>query len=175
MVEKWTESIRTGAPFEMEFPLRGIDGAYRWFLTRVVPFRDAEGRVTRWFGTSTNIDEQRQLLRSLSEARDHLEKRVEERTAELKAANESLRDLSAQLLKVQDDERRRLARELHDSVGQILAALGMNIAVVQSQSYKLDAIGANALLENAQLVQQASSEIRTCLTFFTLRFSRSPG
>jgi PAS domain S-box-containing protein len=161
VLERWAESVRTGTPFEMEFPLRGADGVYRWFLTRVNPFRDLEGKVTRWFGTNTNIHEQRQLLRSLSEARDHLEKRVEERTAELKAANESLRDLSARLLKVQDDERKRLARELHDSVGQILAALSMNLSVVQSQSHKLDSHAARAISENAQLVQQASSEIRT--------------
>ena len=89
------------------------------------------------------------LLRSLSEARDQLEKRVEERTAELKAANASLRELSARLLKVQDDERRRLARELHDSVGQILSALSMNIGAVQSQAHKLDAVGARAVSENA--------------------------
>jgi PAS domain S-box-containing protein len=159
--EKWTESIRTGSPFEMEFPLRGADGVFRWFLTRVSPFRDAQGKITRWFGTNTNIDEQRQLLRSLSEARDHLEIGVQERTAELQAANVSLRDLSARLLKVQDDERRRLARELHDSVGQIMAALSMNLAVVQSQAHKLDALGARAVQENAALVQQASTEIRT--------------
>jgi PAS domain S-box-containing protein len=161
VLERWTESIRTGTPFEMEFPLRGADGVYRWFLTRVSPFRDPEGNITRWFGTNTNIDEQRQLLQSLSEARDQLEKRIEDRTAELRAANESLRDLSARLMKVQDEERKRLARELHDSVGQILAALGMNIAALQSQAHKLDSLGSRALAENAQLVQQASIEIRT--------------
>jgi two-component system NarL family sensor kinase len=64
-------------------------------------------------------------------------------------------------LKIQDEERRRLARELHDSVGQILGALGMNISVVQSQSHKLDVLGQRAVSENAQLVQQASREIRT--------------
>ncbi|MHB8214554.1 MAG: PAS domain-containing sensor histidine kinase [Candidatus Sulfotelmatobacter sp.] len=161
VLEKWAESVRSETPFEMEFPLRGADGVYRWFLTRVSPFRDPAGKVTRWFGTNTNIDEQRQLLRSLSEARDHLEKRVEERTGELKDANESLRALSARLLKIQDEERRRLARELHDSVGQILAALGMNVAIVQAQAHKLDAEGARAILENDLLVRQASSEIRT--------------
>jgi PAS domain S-box-containing protein len=161
VLDRWSESIRTGSPFEMEFPLRGADGVFRWFLTRINPFRDSEGNVTRWFGTNTNVDEQRQLLHSLSEARDHLEKRVQERTAELRAANENLRDLSARLLKVQDEERRRLARELHDSVGQILAALSMNISVVQEQSHKLDSLAARAVSENAQLVQQASSEIRT--------------
>jgi PAS domain S-box-containing protein len=161
VMERWTESVRTGNPFEMEFPLRGADGVFRWFLTRVRPFRDQNGNVTRWFGTNTNIDEQRQLLQSLSEARDHLESRVHERTAELKTANESLRDLSARLMTVQDEERRRLARELHDSVGQILAAIGMNIGVVQAQAHKLDSVAANALLGNAQLLHQASNEIRT--------------
>jgi PAS domain S-box-containing protein len=161
VLEKWNESVRTGTPFEMEFPLRGADGEFRWFLTRVSPFRDHEGKVTRWFGTNTNIDEQQQLLRSLSEARDQLEKRVEKRTAQLAIANESLRDLSARLLKVQDEERRRLARELHDSVGQILAALSMNISAVQSQSHKLDSQGAAAVAENAQLLEQVSREIRT--------------
>ncbi|MCU1302062.1 MAG: two-component hybrid sensor and regulator [Candidatus Sulfotelmatobacter sp.] len=161
VTERWAESVRTGTPFEMEFPIRGADRRFRWFLTRVSPFRDPEGNVTRWFGTNTNIDEQRQLLQSLSDARDHLEARVQERTTELKTANESLRDLSARLMKVQDEERRRLARELHDSVGQILAAISMNIGVVQAQSHKLDSIAANAVLGNAQLVQQASNEIRT--------------
>jgi len=161
VLERWAGSVRTGTSFEMEFPLRGADGVYRWFLTRISPFRDHEGRLTRWFGTNTNIDEQRQLLESLSEARDHLEQRVQERTAELKTANASLRDLSARLLQVQDDERRRLARELHDSVGQLLAAIGMNIGVVQAQSNKLDARAARAVSENAQLVEQVSREIRT--------------
>jgi signal transduction histidine kinase len=161
VIERWNQSIHSGTPFEMEFPLRGADGIFRWFLTRVSPLRDHQGKVTRWFGTNTNIDEHRRLLQSLSDARDQLEKRVDERTAELKSANESLRDLSVRLLKVQDDERRRLARELHDSAGQLLAALSMNIAVVQEQAYKLDSVGARAVSENAQLLQQVSKEIRT--------------
>jgi PAS domain S-box-containing protein len=161
VMKRWHESVRTGSPFEMEFPLRGADGVYRWFLTRVSPFRDHEGKVKRWFGTNTNIDQQRQLLQSLEEAKDSLEKRVQERTSELASANENLRDLSARLLQVQDDERRRLARELHDSVGQLLAAIGMNIGVVQSQRDKLDARGARAVSENSQLVGQVSREIRT--------------
>jgi signal transduction histidine kinase len=105
--------------------------------------------------------ELRQSHQLLSEARDHLEKRVRGRTAELATANENLRDLSARLLQVQDDERRRLARELHDSVGQILAAIGMNIGVVRAQSDKLDTLGARAVADNVQLVDQVSREIRT--------------
>jgi PAS domain S-box-containing protein len=132
------------------------------------PIRDSSGKlsgvvmvfhdVTEQRGTESALRESNQLL---SETRDYLEKRVQERTAELNTANENFRDLSARLLRLQDEERRRLARELHDSVGQILAALSMNIAMVRSQSHKLDSAAARALEENAELVEQASSEIRT--------------
>jgi PAS domain S-box-containing protein len=132
------------------------------------PLRDASGKIGGVVMVFHDVTGQRrteadlrQSHQSLTEARDHLEKRIEERTTELAAANENLRDLSARLLQVQDEERRRLARELHDSVGQILAAIGMNIAVVQAQAHKLDALGARSASENAQLVEQVSREIRT--------------
>src|ERR1700727_61996 len=54
-------------------------------------------------------------------------------------------EFASRLQQMQDDERRRIARELHDSVGQLLAAIGMNISIVQSQSHKLDALGARAV------------------------------
>jgi PAS domain S-box-containing protein len=161
VLEGWQESMRTGTPFEMEFLLRGADGVYRWFLTRVRPVEDGEGKITRWYGSATNIDEQRQLLKSLSEARDDLEKRVLERTAELRAATESLGELSARLLQMRDDEQRRLARELHDSVGQLLAAIGMNMAVVSSEAGKLSPDAAKCVEENAEMVNEVSREIRT--------------
>lgn len=161
VLERWKESIRTGTPFEMQFPLRGADGVYRWFLTRIRPVHDHNGKVVRWYGTNTNVDEQRLILESLSEARDNLEKRVEERTAELKTANASLRDLSSHLLRMRDDEQRRLARELHDSVGQLLAAIGMNIALISAEANKLSPDAAKAASENVRLVQDVSREIRT--------------
>ncbi|MGA9509366.1 MAG: PAS domain S-box protein [Candidatus Sulfotelmatobacter sp.] len=161
IVERWKASIESGDTFEMEFPLRGADGIFRWFLTRIRPVRDQAGKITRWYGTATNIDEQRQLLESLSEARDDLEKRVQERTEELHIATESLRDLSARLLRMRDDEQRRLARELHDSVGQLLAAISMNNAVVSAESGRLTPATAKCVAENASLVDEVSREIRT--------------
>ena len=68
VLERWQASIDTGEPFEMEFPLKGADGAFRWFLTRVNPLRDAGGRVIRWFGTNTDVDEQRGAAEKLREA-----------------------------------------------------------------------------------------------------------
>ena len=70
-------------------------------------------------------------------------------------------EFAARLQNMQDDERRRLARELHDSVGQTLAALSMNLSVLQAQSHRLDSTGARAISENAELVEQVSREIRT--------------
>jgi PAS domain S-box-containing protein len=161
VMERWKSSIESGTQFEMEFPLRGADGVYRWFLTRIKPVRDAEGKIWRWYGTNTDIDMQRQLLESLSDARSELEKRVEERTEELHTATESLRDLSARLLRMRDDEQRRLARELHDSVGQLLAAIGMNMAVVSAEADRLSPAASRSLEDNAALVQEVSREIRT--------------
>jgi PAS domain S-box-containing protein len=161
ILERWKASIESGDTFEMEFPLRGADGKFRWFLTRIRPVRDQAGKITRWYGTATNIDEQRQLLESLSEARDDLEKRVHERTVELHIATESLRDLSARLLRMRDDEQRRLARELHDSVGQLLAAISMNNAVVSAEAARLTPATAKCVAENASLVDEVSREIRT--------------
>ncbi|MCU1296805.1 MAG: hypothetical protein JWO91_1083 [Acidobacteriaceae bacterium] len=89
-----------------------------------------------------------------------LEERVKERTAELDAANQSLRELSGRLLQSQDDERRRIARELHDSVGQTLTTLIMNLSAVRTDMERL-ANTANALADSQALVQEMSKEVRT--------------
>lgn len=70
-------------------------------------------------------------------------------------------EFAARLQNMQDEERRRIARELHDSVGQLLAAIGMNISLVQAQAHKLDARAAGAVSDNVALVEQVSREIRT--------------
>ena len=57
VLQRWKESIATGRSFEMEFPLRGADGKFRRFLTRVFPLRDPGGNVAQWFGTNTDVTE----------------------------------------------------------------------------------------------------------------------
>ena len=71
VMERWLASIEEGKPFEMVFPLRGADGVFRSFLTRIVPIKNAEGKVVRWFGTNTDVDELRHTQEALrdSEAR----------------------------------------------------------------------------------------------------------
>ncbi len=89
-----------------------------------------------------------------------LEERVRERTAALDSANQTLRALSARLLQLQDEERRRFARELHDSVGQSLAGLSLNLSAVRSDIERL-AKTASALSESEAMVQEMSQEVRT--------------
>lgn len=58
VLKKWKNSIRTGTPFEMTFPLRSKSGEYHQFLTKVIPIKDEEGKVLRWIGSNTDISNQ---------------------------------------------------------------------------------------------------------------------
>jgi PAS domain S-box-containing protein len=65
VMEKWRTSLATGQPFEMILPLRGADEGYRHFLTLAMPVRDAQGKIVRWFGSNTDITEQRRSEEAL--------------------------------------------------------------------------------------------------------------
>ncbi|HJY20171.1 MAG TPA: PAS domain S-box protein [Chthoniobacterales bacterium] len=93
VVERIKVAFTTGQPWEDTFPLRSKAGEYRWFLSRALPIFDSDGKVVRWFGTNTDITEQRELERALRESRDQLEQKVTDRTAELSRTNEILRSI----------------------------------------------------------------------------------
>ena len=97
----------------------------------------------------------------LKAANELLERRVSERTAKLNESNENIRELSARLLMLRDEERRRIARELHDSVGQLLAAMSMNSSKVGNEKRKLSGEAAKCVEENSDLLRQALTEVRT--------------
>ncbi len=157
--------------------LIGVVGVWYWFLppTRSFSLDDPKTAISGMAGflifsgviVALGEANRRSLAKSqwaeeqLRKAHDELERKVEERTADLNIANESLRELSGRLQQMRDEERRRIARELHDSIGQLLAALSMNMAVVQRQADSLDSAGARAVSENTAMVEQISREIRT--------------
>lgn len=137
------------------------DGSIRFADRTLNPVLDDNGKVVIIVASGLDITEQR-LTRSM------LEDRVKERTRELELKNLELvhhadvvRQLSGRLLQIQDEERRRIARELHDSVGQMLAAASMNTAHATREAHLLSDSAAAALQENASLLDQISSEIRT--------------
>ena len=87
----WNESLESGKPYEVEYRFRRYDGEYRWFLGRAFPMRDESGRIVKWFGTCTDIHDQKMLS-------DVLEQRVQERTSELQKMNQELEASNTDLL-----------------------------------------------------------------------------
>jgi PAS domain S-box-containing protein len=69
----WRESVQSGSPFEMEYPIRASDGQYRWFLVRANPMRDARGQLLRWFGTATDVDQVKRVQEQLRDETNILE------------------------------------------------------------------------------------------------------
>jgi signal transduction histidine kinase len=83
------------------------------------------------------------------------------KTRQMELLNRELRSLSARLIATQDEERRRIARDLHDSVGQLVAALSMNNGLIRTEESKLKPTVAGAVRQNSELLEQLSREIRT--------------
>ena len=101
VLEQWKASIATGQMFDMEFPLRGADGIFRPFLTRVLPLKDAAGNILQWFGTNTDVTERKKAEETLKTAHDRLEEKVKERTKELEKAYNLLKESEQGLAEAQ--------------------------------------------------------------------------
>jgi PAS domain S-box-containing protein len=114
VLEAWHEAVANGTPYEQEERHRRADGTYRWFLARGLPLRDAEGRIIRWYGTNTDIEERKQAEKELEQATDQS------------------RALSRRLFQIQEEERRHLARELRDEIGQTLTAAKINTEMLRA-------------------------------------------
>ena len=76
VLPKWKSSIASGEPFEMVFPLKGADGRFRQFLTRVQPVTDSKGNIYQWFGTNTDITERIEAERALKESEENIRNTV---------------------------------------------------------------------------------------------------
>ena len=134
----------------------------------ISPVRDATGKIVGASKIARDITQRKRTERELRESEeryrtlaDALDTQVQFRTQELERRNSELRDLSGRLLESQDVERRHIARELHDSAGQTLAALGMQLARI-SEDAKKNPDQLSKSIEDAEgLVQHLTKEIRT--------------
>jgi PAS domain S-box-containing protein len=173
-LERITEQLQKDNRWTGELIHRHKDGSRIVVASRWALDRDGRGHQKRVLETNNDITQQKRSEKALRESEerlrtlsDSLEVQVRARTQELEQRNaeilqqsEQLRELSNRLLKTQDDERRRIARELHDSAGQLITVLGMNLAGIAQR------VGQNPSLsetveDTQNLVQQLSREIRT--------------
>jgi PAS domain S-box-containing protein len=91
VASRWASALMTGEPHQAELRLRRADGEWRWYLARAVPIKDAAGLIVRWIGTNTDIHEAKEIEQQLADLNATLERRVNERTAQLFQAEEALR------------------------------------------------------------------------------------
>jgi PAS domain S-box-containing protein len=133
----------------------------------ISPVRDASGKIVGASKIARDITQRKRIERELRESEDRyrtladaLDTQVQFRTQELERRNSELRDLSGVLLEAQDAERRHIARELHDSAGQTLAALGMSLGRL-AQDAKNNPELAKGIEDAEGLVQHLNQEIRT--------------
>ena len=153
-----------GAEVHMERP----DGSRIVVNVNIAPQLNERGQITGAINCFYDVTERKQVEERLRTLANTLDMQVQVRTQELERRNleileqtEQLRELSNRLLQSQDDERRRVARELHDGVGQLLAAVNMNLSTLDKESYSLSLDARRSLVENSRLIEQAVREIRT--------------
>jgi len=171
--QDFNERVCNGEKGSLEFDMVALDGVSHHMESHAAPLRMPDGSVVQLAVTgdiTERVRVQEQLRKSEEELRTlagELEKQVQARTQELEQRNaevlqqsEQLRELSNRLLQTQDDERRHIARELHDSAGQIIAALSMNLATLAQNVTHNQPLG-KALQDSQDLVRQLNQEIRT--------------
>ena len=123
------------------------------------PLKDGTGRIVGVSKIMRDIGERKRAQLLLRKTLDELEKTVQERTTELSQANRLLQELSSRLMQVQEEERRQLARDLHDEVGQLLTALKIDLQNAQHHSDHQSSAG--AFTDSLGLVDRLLTQVRT--------------
>ncbi|QKZ14140.1 sensor histidine kinase [Spirosoma sp. KUDC1026] len=153
----WTESLTTGKPYEIEYRMLRYDGQYRWLLGRALPMRDEMGQIVRWFGTCTDIHDQKAFSAELEE-------RVADRTQELKAANYDL--------KRSNDNLQRFAYVASHDLQEPLRKI-QSFGDILQQTYSAQLGDGGELLERMQAAaHRMSTLIRDLLAFSRITTER---
>ncbi|HEY7028104.1 MAG TPA: PAS domain S-box protein [Gemmatimonadales bacterium] len=134
-VQALSESMRTGEPLQIEHRIRvRATGKYRWHLARARPVRNDEGVVVRWYGTCTDIEDQKVVEQALRDARSDLERRVAERTVELSTAVVALQqeiDERVVIEKALRSSEDRFGRAFHSSPDPMLIVAQANSQLLE--------------------------------------------
>jgi PAS domain S-box-containing protein len=155
------EAVRTKSVFEHEHHVRRMDGTLGWMYSRAVPLLNISGEILEWFGAASDVTARKEAEDNFRKLARTLDAEVRARTRELEEQSNRVRQLSRRLLRSQDEERRHIARELHDSVGQTLTVLDINLELfMQEAGYKSSDVPSK-IEEIQKTVQQLHREIRT--------------
>jgi PAS domain S-box-containing protein len=178
----WQQATRTGGRYDLECRLRQADGSYHWFLIRGLPLRNATGDITKWFGTCTNIDDQKRAQEEVRKLNEDLEERVRQRTADLQQKTDELRDNQISLMKtVKDLNEKTMALEVankelesfsysvsHDLRAPLRSIDGFSEALLEDYGDKLDAEGKEFLRKVRAASQRMSQLIDDMLMLATV-------
>src|SRR6267154_1601428 len=155
------QALQGNGKYHAEYRQVRSDGSTGWMEAQGQVIYDASKRPQSMMGVCRDISQRKRSETALKEAHEQMEMRVRERTIELDRAQERLRMLSARLLRMQDDERRRIARELHDTAGQLLVALNLILVPVEEALQQKNSELAPQITESLRLVDELSSDLRT--------------
>jgi PAS domain S-box-containing protein len=150
-----------GTVYREVLPYLWADGSEHVVDFSLHPIRDGHGKILFLNPTGVDITELKAAEESNRKLAEALEHEVRLRTAEVEQRTRQLRDLSRRLLQAQDDERRKIARELHDSAGQDLAAIRMNLDALLRESTALPPSQRERLSDSIAVLEHCNVEIRT--------------
>jgi PAS domain S-box-containing protein len=155
------EAVRTKSLFELEHRVRRSDGTLGWTNSRAVPLLTVNGEILEWFGAASDVTARKEAEENFRKLAQTLDAEVRVRTRELEEQSSQVRELSWRLLRSQDEERRHIARELHDSAGQTLTVLGISLAQLAQKTGRNAPDLATEAEQIQETVQQLHREIRT--------------
>jgi PAS domain S-box-containing protein len=162
------EAVRTKSMFQLEHRARRTDGTLGWTYSRAIPLLDGNGKIVEWFGAASDVTARKEAEENFRRLAQTLDAEVRVRTRELEERNadvlkqsDQVRELSWQLLHTQEEERRHIARELHDSAGQTLTVLGIGLAELVQKAGRSAPELASEAEQIQETVQQLHREIRT--------------
>jgi PAS domain S-box-containing protein len=155
------QALEGGGKCHWQYRYTKKDGILGWMEASGQCIYDSSNHPTKIMGVCRDISERKSADDAIRAAHEQLDGMVKDRTSELERAQEGLRTLSARLLRMQDDERRRIARELHDAAGQILVALNLNLVPVEEELKKENSGLAKPITGSLHLIDELSRDLRT--------------